>query len=78
VDELLRVFASKGLDAGDLVALSGAHTVGFAHCIYVLGRIYDFRGTRRPDPHMDARLVKAPACRARRRGAAPASWCPST
>ncbi|GJN18129.1 hypothetical protein PR202_gb05256 [Eleusine coracana subsp. coracana] len=59
VDELLRVFASKGLDSGDLVALSGAHTVGFAHCVHVLGRIYDFRGTRRPDPLMDARLVKA-------------------
>ncbi|TVU35619.1 hypothetical protein EJB05_17518 [Eragrostis curvula] len=59
VDELLRVFAAKGLDAGDLVALSGAHTVGFAHCVHVLGRIYDFRGTRRPDPLMDARLVKA-------------------
>ncbi|XP_062208528.1 peroxidase 19-like [Phragmites australis] len=59
VDELLRVFASKGLDAGDLVALSGAHTVGFAHCVHFLGRIYDFRGTRRPDPLMDARLVKA-------------------
>jgi peroxidase len=59
VDELLRVFAAKGLDAGDLVALSGAHTVGFAHCDHVLGRIYDFRGTRQPDPLMDARLVKA-------------------
>lgn len=59
VDELLRVFAGKGLGAADLVALSGAHTVGFAHCVHVLGRIYDFRGTRRPDPVMDARLVKA-------------------
>ncbi|RLN22804.1 peroxidase 19 [Panicum miliaceum] len=59
VDELLRAFAGKGLGAADLVALSGAHTVGFAHCVHVLGRIYDFRGTRRPDPLMDARLVKA-------------------
>ncbi|KAL6845385.1 hypothetical protein ACP4OV_024880 [Aristida adscensionis] len=59
VDELLRAFAAKGLGAGDLVALSGAHTVGFAHCAHFLGRIYDFRGTRRPDPAMDARLVKA-------------------
>ncbi|KAG2599665.1 peroxidase 19-like [Panicum virgatum] len=59
VDELLRVFAGKGLGAADLVALSGAHTVGFTHCVHVLGRIYDFRGTRRPDPLMDARLVKA-------------------
>uniref|UniRef100_A0ACD5W1V7 Uncharacterized protein n=1 Tax=Avena sativa TaxID=4498 RepID=A0ACD5W1V7_AVESA len=59
VDELLRVFAAKGLGAGDLVALSGAHTIGFAHCAHFVGRLYDFRGTRRPDPFMDARLVKA-------------------
>uniref|UniRef100_J3L2P3 Peroxidase n=2 Tax=Oryza brachyantha TaxID=4533 RepID=J3L2P3_ORYBR len=59
VDELLRVFAAKGLGAGDLVALSGAHTVGFAHCAHFVGRLYDFRGTRQPDPVMDARLVKA-------------------
>ena len=59
VDELLRTFAAKGLGAGDLVALSGAHTIGFAHCAHFLGRIYDFRGTRQPDPFMDARLVKA-------------------
>lgn len=59
VDELLRVFASKGLGVGDLVALSGAHTIGFAHCAHFVGRLYDFRGTRQPDPVMDARLVKA-------------------
>ncbi|KAK1666304.1 hypothetical protein QYE76_054463 [Lolium multiflorum] len=59
VDELLRVFAGKGLGAGDLVALSGAHTIGFAHCAHFLGRLYDFRGTRQADPFMDARLVKA-------------------
>lgn len=59
VDELLRVFAAKGLGAGDLVALSGAHTIGFAHCAPIVGRLYDFRGTRQADPFMDARLVKA-------------------
>ncbi|WVZ69343.1 hypothetical protein U9M48_018143 [Paspalum notatum var. saurae] len=58
VDELLRVFAGKGLGAADLVALSGAHTVGFAHCVHVLGRIYGFGGGA-ADPVMDARLVKA-------------------
>jgi peroxidase len=60
VDELLRVFAAKGLSAADLVALSGAHTVGFAHCAHFVGRLYDYRGARgQADPFMDARLVKA-------------------
>lgn len=32
VDDLLRVFASKGLGLNDLVALSGAHTIGKTSC----------------------------------------------
>eukprot|EP01018_Ginkgo_biloba_P010807 Gb_06035 [translate_table: standard] len=32
VSQLLKLFKSKGLDVVDLVALSGAHTLGKAHC----------------------------------------------
>ncbi|CAO2144736.1 unnamed protein product [Urochloa humidicola] len=32
VDTLLKLFASRGLDPSDLVALSGAHSIGKAHC----------------------------------------------
>ncbi|CAO2142367.1 unnamed protein product [Urochloa humidicola] len=32
IDTLLNDFASRGLDASDLVALSGAHSIGKAHC----------------------------------------------
>ncbi|XP_072956161.1 peroxidase 19 [Typha angustifolia] len=59
VDELLRLFTSKGLTKEDLVALSGAHTIGFSHCDQFVARLYDFRGTKRPDPFMDQRLLKA-------------------
>lgn len=59
VDELLKLFGSKGLTTEDLVVLSGAHTIGFAHCQNFLSRLYDYHGTKQPDPAIDPRLLKA-------------------
>nr|XP_023918806.1 peroxidase 19 [Quercus suber] len=59
IDELLKLFSSKGLTPNDLVVLSGAHTIGFAHCQNFLSRLYDYRGTKKPDPAIDPRLLKA-------------------
>ncbi|XP_058100662.1 peroxidase 19-like isoform X2 [Magnolia sinica] len=59
VDQLLNLFASKGLSQADLVALSGAHTIGFSHCNQFGSRLYNYRGTKKPDPYIDRRLLKA-------------------
>ncbi|GER31768.1 peroxidase superfamily protein [Striga asiatica] len=59
VDELLKLFGSKGLTLEDLVILSGAHTIGFANCRHFVGRLYDYKGTKKPDPWIDPRLLKA-------------------
>jgi peroxidase len=37
---LVSAFASKGLSAREMTALSGAHTVGRARCLFFRGRIY--------------------------------------
>ncbi|XP_074270337.1 peroxidase 19 [Silene latifolia] len=59
MDELIRLFNSKGLSIEDLVILSGAHTIGYAHCKYVTSRIYDYHGTKQPQSNIDPRLLKA-------------------
>ncbi|KAK9268191.1 hypothetical protein L1049_010634 [Liquidambar formosana] len=59
VDELLNLFNSKGLTLEDLVVLSGAHTIGFSHCEHFVSRLYGFKGSKKPDPDIDARLLKA-------------------
>ncbi|GMP72283.1 hypothetical protein CsSME_00030372 [Camellia sinensis var. sinensis] len=59
IDELLKLFTSKGLALHDLVVLSGAHTIGFAHCEHFVTRLYDYRGSKQPDPSVDPRLLKA-------------------
>ncbi|XP_027108657.1 peroxidase 19-like isoform X1 [Coffea arabica] len=59
VNELLRLFSSKGLTLEDLVVLSGAHTIGFSHCKHFVDRLYNYKGTKQPDPAIDPRLLKA-------------------
>lgn len=42
VSELLANFAEKNLNAAHMVALSGGHSIGIAHCQYVTDRLYDY------------------------------------
>ncbi|KAL6634386.1 hypothetical protein ACP70R_027057 [Stipagrostis hirtigluma subsp. patula] len=49
---LLKAFSNKGLDTTDMVALSGAHTVGRAQCKNFRARIYN-------DTDIDASLAAA-------------------
>ncbi|KAK6932645.1 hem peroxidase [Dillenia turbinata] len=53
MDELLKLFNSKGLTLEDLVALSGAHTIGFSHFEHFVSRLYNYHGTKQPDPAID-------------------------
>ncbi|CAK9143904.1 unnamed protein product [Ilex paraguariensis] len=57
---LISTFAAKGLNARDMTALSGGHTIGFAQCFTFRSRIYN-----------DTNI--APMFAANRRGVCPAS-----
>lgn len=50
-------FTSKGLTQNDVVSLSGAHTIGFAHCGTFQNRLFDFNGSGKPDPNIEASLL---------------------
>ncbi|CAL4966866.1 unnamed protein product [Urochloa decumbens] len=54
--ELLQSFQNKSLNLADLVWLSGAHTIGIAHCNSFTERLYNFTGRGGPqdaDPSLD-------------------------
>ncbi|KAK9075688.1 hypothetical protein SSX86_004016 [Deinandra increscens subsp. villosa] len=49
----IRKFTDKGLNSQDLVALSGAHTIGTAACALFSYRLYNFNNTNGPDTTID-------------------------
>ncbi|CAM0913518.1 unnamed protein product [Alopecurus aequalis] len=52
---LVKIFASKGLNLKDLVVLSGAHTLGTAHCPSFADRLYNTTGL--VDPSLDSKYA---------------------
>ncbi|RDX84555.1 Peroxidase 3 [Mucuna pruriens] len=50
----LSIYGNVGLDANDLVLLSGAHTIGVAHCSTIATRLYNFTGKGDTDPTLDS------------------------
>ncbi|KAL8229371.1 hypothetical protein R6Q57_014271 [Mikania cordata] len=53
ITTLIEFFQSKGLNILDLVVLSGAHTIGRSTCESVQYRLYDYKGTKKPDPSIN-------------------------
>ncbi|GMI75269.1 RARE COLD INDUCIBLE GENE 3, PEROXIDASE 3 [Hibiscus trionum] len=63
---LLTLFNNQGLDTNDLVLLSGAHTIGIAHCPAFSRRLYNSTGPGGVDPTLDSEYaanLKANKCR---------------
>ncbi|KAL3727467.1 hypothetical protein ACJRO7_032229 [Eucalyptus globulus] len=51
---LAQSFSETGLNVNDLVVLSGAHTIGVAHCGIISNRLYNFTGKGDADPSLNA------------------------
>ncbi|KAF3562592.1 hypothetical protein DY000_02019024 [Brassica cretica] len=53
VTGLVNLFANNGLSITDMIALSGAHTIGFSHCDRFAHRLYNFSALMPIDPTLD-------------------------
>lgn len=56
-EQLTRSFAERGLSSAEMVTLSGAHSIGVAHCPTFSNRLYSFNTTHPQDPSMDPSYV---------------------
>ncbi|XP_030446763.1 peroxidase 64-like [Syzygium oleosum] len=52
ISQLQQSFSQRGLSMEDLVALSGGHTLGFAHCSSFQNRIHNFSPAADVDPSL--------------------------
>ncbi|KAL5209033.1 hypothetical protein ABZP36_004656 [Zizania latifolia] len=57
VNQLTQMFGAKGLTQAEIVALSGAHTIGESHCSSFSNRLYSSGPNAGQDPSMDAGYV---------------------
>lgn len=58
LDQLNSLFSKHGLTQTDMIALSGAHTVGFSHCNQFANRLYSFSPSNPVDPTLDPTYAK--------------------
>lgn len=56
--EIINIFASRGFDVKEMVALTGAHTIGFAHCSEFSHRIFNFSKTSQYDPSLNPKFAE--------------------
>ncbi|XP_050231996.1 peroxidase 10 [Mercurialis annua] len=54
LENITAKFVAQGLSLKDVVVLSGAHTLGFAQCFTFKNRLFDFKGSGKPDPGLDS------------------------
>ncbi|KAG8082282.1 hypothetical protein GUJ93_ZPchr0014g47034 [Zizania palustris] len=53
------LFARKGFTPQELVALAGAHTIGFSHCGEFAHRLYNFKSADGYDPSLNPTFARA-------------------
>ncbi|KAL5722304.1 peroxidase [Ranunculus cassubicifolius] len=55
--EIIKLFGSKGFSVQEMVALSGAHTIGFSHCKEFAYRVFNYSSHSSVDPTLNPRYA---------------------
>ncbi|KAK9272537.1 hypothetical protein L1049_002910 [Liquidambar formosana] len=58
LNQLTSIFAKNNLSQFDMIALSGAHTVGFSHCSRFANRLYSFSSSSTVDPSLNSNYAQ--------------------
>lgn len=58
MDSIINLFAAKGFTVQEMVALTGAHTIGFSHCKEFTDRLFHYSKTTPTDPELQPKLVE--------------------
>ncbi|KAK6160140.1 hypothetical protein DH2020_003521 [Rehmannia glutinosa] len=56
--KIIDIFASKNFSVQEMVALTGAHTIGFSHCSEFANRIFNYSPKSDHDPSMNPEYVQ--------------------
>lgn len=57
MDQMIAIFTAHNFTAQEMVALSGAHTIGFSHCKEFASGIYNYSSTQQFDPTYNPRFA---------------------
>uniref|UniRef100_A0A7N0TMW9 Peroxidase n=1 Tax=Kalanchoe fedtschenkoi TaxID=63787 RepID=A0A7N0TMW9_KALFE len=57
MSDIISLFQSRRFSIQEMVALTGAHTIGFSHCKEFVHQIYNYSRASQSDPHYNSRFA---------------------